>query len=664
MPKKKSTEITPEEGRSFYILSFSADFSGFSMDYRFVYREISHILEAADWFFTCDKCPFRTLFNELSLHAEFQANLWAVEEGEVGEPLEIREFVTAFLGQADPRPLLECSDWADTLDPEELRGLQLELDADLFATMAPLIDGDLMTPGYLAALAPSKELDKETVALLGRAVDREGPFKWPKKGVVTYGPVDLESGLRIDGFDDPDPAPPGSPAIPPSEDELRERFIEALEEEELGDAAKVLTKLEKGLSYPLYTFRAELASRKGAHEQAVANALLQLTPAPTDVQLELVERMLSIWSSQPEPNAETLFEHVEKELSQLEPEELFDVPATIAAALRSAFGEDSLFASRINLIDALSVVDDPEQLSNLLDQEAKDEAEAPVVAAGLFLLGSALGKWGQPEGSLIAIRRSLETYMLPRAALWYGLRMMQLGDPEAIEYVRQAVPVLNEPEQWQSVEQIIDRYARPMDIELQPVQELLSLAFDELERAGADDLAVIVAERLTEEGHWLGEYRLGCLLQRQERHEEAIAAFRRGLGDWIERAKRREGHDFKKYRADATFRLACAEAALGRNEVALETLQRACRLDETNQRRARESKVFEPLWKTVEFMRVAGGAGAVKQETIEVETRVVHKKFGEGVVTEVAGQGEKAKLTIEFDSGETKKLLAKFVRAL
>jgi hypothetical protein len=44
-------------------------------------------------------------------------------------------------------------------------------------------------------------------------------------------------------------------------------------------------------------------------------------------------------------------------------------------------------------------------------------------------------------------------------------------------------------------------------------------------------------------------------------------------------------------------------------------------------------------------------------------TAVTHPKFGPGIVSSVKGRGPDAKLTISFDSGEMRTLLARFVRA-
>ena len=41
--------------------------------------------------------------------------------------------------------------------------------------------------------------------------------------------------------------------------------------------------------------------------------------------------------------------------------------------------------------------------------------------------------------------------------------------------------------------------------------------------------------------------------------------------------------------------------------------------------------------------------------------RVAHAKFGAGAVERVEGRGESAKITVSFDSGETKVLLGRFL---
>ena len=47
---------------------------------------------------------------------------------------------------------------------------------------------------------------------------------------------------------------------------------------------------------------------------------------------------------------------------------------------------------------------------------------------------------------------------------------------------------------------------------------------------------------------------------------------------------------------------------------------------------------------------------------LAVGGRVVHKRFGAGVIDELEGRGDNAKATVTFDTGETKKLLLRFAQ--
>ena len=45
---------------------------------------------------------------------------------------------------------------------------------------------------------------------------------------------------------------------------------------------------------------------------------------------------------------------------------------------------------------------------------------------------------------------------------------------------------------------------------------------------------------------------------------------------------------------------------------------------------------------------------------LRIGTRVLHKRFGEGEVMELEGEGDNAKALVAFDTGDTKKLLLRF----
>lgn len=63
--------------------------------------------------------------------------------------------------------------------------------------------------------------------------------------------------------------------------------------------------------------------------------------------------------------------------------------------------------------------------------------------------------------------------------------------------------------------------------------------------------------------------------------------------------------------------------------------------------------------------REAGDAPEEKHThigTLAVGGRVLHKRFGAGVINELEGRGDNAKATVTFDTGETKKLLLRFAQ--
>ena len=63
--------------------------------------------------------------------------------------------------------------------------------------------------------------------------------------------------------------------------------------------------------------------------------------------------------------------------------------------------------------------------------------------------------------------------------------------------------------------------------------------------------------------------------------------------------------------------------------------------------------------------REAGDAPEEKHTHIgalAVGGRVLHKRFGAGVINELEGRGDNAKATVTFDTGETKKLLLRFAQ--
>lgn len=135
------------------------------------------------------------------------------------------------------------------------------------------------------------------------------------------------------------------------------------------------------------------------------------------------------------------------------------------------------------------------------------------------------------------------------------------------------------------------------------------------------------------------------LLLRAGRAEEARDALERARAFWQAHAWMRGNPPH-----DLSFWLAAAEAALGRREALNELLARSERYRELAER---ELPAPAPL--PLEEERPRDG-------TLCAGERVVHAKFGGGVVEQVEGRGDGAKVTVRFDEAGLKTLLGRFVR--
>jgi tetratricopeptide (TPR) repeat protein len=660
MPKTpKESDATLDDAGA-YVAAFTADVEGFTLAMRFVYTTPDHVVSAAEWFFSAESCPFRRLFDDVALNQGFDARLWVVSDGEVRGAVDLREHVVVIRDGEEPVTVADAAGSTDGADAAAGGPWRMVVAREDLVGGLPPLEGTPLAPGQRARVRVAEGLVDELREPLSRLFDRGERSGEP---LLTYGPVDLETGLRIDGFVDPDPAPPGAPHAPLSLDELKERVVADLAGGDAERAAKYLARLERALTYPPYDLRAELELGRGSYEAALTNALLGLTPAPTEEQVDLLQRTFAAWIGQRSPRLESLVEQVERALAALPEAELFDLPQTIATALRDLLVDPP--AARLRLLEAITAKDDVARLVELLDRDAESDAERPVVAASLLLLAALCDGLGDDPRALAALRRAHAATPTTRGAAALGLRLLAGSPGEALELIRASADLAAAPDGDAALaDRLFFRYARLLGLEHPPLDTLLLDSIAALRRAGDLERALGAATALAERGHWLGRYHVGCLLGDLGRTEEAVTALRLTLHDWLERSRRRERHDIRSIRGNATYRLACAEAALGQHDLALQTLARACRLDETNQRRAREETAFLPLWDTTEFMRIAGGAGARKVDTIAVGATVRHAKFGDGTVSAVDGAGDAAKLTIEFPAAGTKKLLARFVHVV
>jgi hypothetical protein len=136
------------------------------------------------------------------------------------------------------------------------------------------------------------------------------------------------------------------------------------------------------------------------------------------------------------------------------------------------------------------------------------------------------------------------------------------------------------------------------------------------------------------------------LLLKANRAAEARDAIERALAYWQAHAWMRGNPPH-----DLPFWHAAAEAALG-NRAALDALLARAERYRTLAERELPS---QPKPAPVAVERPRDGS-------LRAGDRVGHAKFGGGVVELIEGAGESAKVTVRFDSGETKTLLGRFVR--
>lgn len=639
------------EPKSCHMLEIGITAEDFSICQRYIYRDIDQIIACLQWFFGDKKRPNYENDARFTLCGEARVNLWEIRESHISSVVDLKPHIQAKYKRTGPVFLDQPEKITGKITEEKLteyKHIKFLLDLDAIRSNSPELSGDLLDPGQIIFVKLDPSLEEKLEPLL--------ESKSPGEHTLCYGPWSKNNEDTLEGFPDPDPLESPESSM---ESALRNDFSDHLEKEDFDSAQGVIDEIKsKTKKFPA-DLQTLLFLKQNQPWEALANSFFALFANPESE--NLVDESLKTCKKASADEASKFFSCFEEGIAErkLIVSEL-PIPEFIKKIKPLKLTK---YKGHVSLLEAAYSLDNEEKYINHLIEASKSEDDPECAAVAGYFLGLIYYENSQPVDAIQAWERAAKLAVSPRILLRYAEAIERDDQKLSLEYITQAVQLLNS-QQEEATENMLLRFFRMFRYQPESYGEVLETAAETLKRVGRLRAAAAVMMRRGRDKYWSARVEGAKLLVDAGDHQEALEAFKQCIKDWGEiRKKNMYGELYKKY-TECWYYRAREHSILGNGEQALHALNVASEREGKYRSIARKDVAFKPLWKTSEFVRIARGEGEEEVKTISQGARVEHVKYGQGTVEEVQGQGEKAKLTVAFDEGGTKKMIARFLKSV